>query len=69
VERLDRQVQLGEREAGGLERQPPRPAHGGGLEARLVAGFDQLEDGERVGDGDVGELGRRRAHSQQVAGL
>jgi hypothetical protein len=47
VERLDRELQLHERQLGRLERRPARPAHRGLREAQRVVDLDQCKAGQR----------------------
>ena len=54
---------------GCLERKPPRPADGGGLEALLGLRLDHEQDAERVPKPDVAELGRADAYRREAARL
>jgi hypothetical protein len=65
VRRLERTRELGELEAGYLERQPADPPHGRTLEALIVLGLDHQQDRQRVAERDPTEL-RRGARVRQL---
>jgi hypothetical protein len=60
-------MELGEREARRLERETVHPADRGRLEARFVLRLHQLEDRERLGQRDVGQLGGDATHAYEVS--